>query len=153
MGVYIYNLLFIRLQTNNNILAKMQNWLPKFQFFSFQSSNFYFCHFSLLTFNFCQCGTPLELSQELLLIEPKRRHFGFFFFFNKFQNFKKKSIKNKKINPNQRTQQQRSQKPEEEEAAHTNVFLNRYSRATTLSQQTPKRMGYCKARSFEFLVF
>ena len=59
----------------------MQNWPFNFQFFfSFQSSNFQFYHFSPLTFNCCQFDTPLNSSYVLLLIEPKRRRFGSFFF-------------------------------------------------------------------------
>ena len=71
----------------------MQNWSSIFQSFSFQSSNFQFCHFSPLTFNCYQFSILLNSSYVLPLIEPKRCRFDFFF--NKFQNLKK--IKKKKL--------------------------------------------------------
>ena len=66
--------------TLKSLQAKIQNQPPNFQSFSFQLSNFQFFHFSPLTFNFCQCGVSLKLSQLLLLGVLKQRHFGFFFF-------------------------------------------------------------------------
>ena len=88
--------------SQNKIKTKIQNWPSNFQSFSFQSSNFQFCHFSPLTFSCCQFSTLLNFSYILLLIEPKRRHFGsLFFFYNKFQNLKKKKlILKKKKNQN-----------------------------------------------------
>ena len=66
---------------NLYLLAKIQNWPSNFHSFSFKSSNFQFCQFSLLTFNFCQCKIPLNLNYGLSLMSLKRCRFSFFFFF------------------------------------------------------------------------
>ena len=57
------------------LLIKMQKWPSKFHSFSFQSSNFQYCQFSPLTFNFCQCRIPLNPSYGLPLISLKRLRF------------------------------------------------------------------------------
>ena len=72
-------LILIKVIHNNN-KAKMQNWL--FNYFSFQSSNFQFCQFSLLIFNLYQCKIPLNPSYGLLLMSLKRRCFPFFIFYS-----------------------------------------------------------------------
>ena len=80
---------------NLYLLAKIQNWPFNFHSFSFKSSNFQFCQFSLLTFNFCQCKIPLNLNYGLSLMSLKRCRFSFFFFFEIKK--KKKTLKGNDI--------------------------------------------------------
>ena len=74
----------------------MQNWPSNFHSFSFQSSNFQFCQFSPLIFNFCQCRISLNPSYGLSLMSPKPR---LFFFFLGIKRKKEKSVKKKKKVP------------------------------------------------------
>ena len=81
----------------------MQNWPSNFHSFSFLFSNFQFCQFSHLTFNFYQCRIPLNPSYKLLLMSLKRHHFPFLFplfffifFIFRIKREKEKSVKKKK---------------------------------------------------------
>ena len=76
----------------------MQNWPSNFQLLSFQSSNFQFCHFSLLSINFYQCSPLLELSYFFLLSDQNYTILTFILIiiFIVKRKINKKAIKKKK---------------------------------------------------------
>ena len=76
----------------------MQNWLSNFQLLSFQSSNFQFCHFSLLSINFYQCSPLLELSYFFLLSDQNYTVLTFILIiiFIVKRKINKKAVKKKK---------------------------------------------------------